>query len=305
MTHDVNNAFNLLLDFLNEQNHARKILQEQYPTQEIDLYQDRLQELFANLKVLMYYQITSNRLDSLLKLNKAHPSFALLNEANLDLDSCAKIAENLQTLLYKYGQLNTFREGKPVDSKGDPIPWITYPALEFLSQFDYSECEIFEFGAGNSTYFWARRAKEVISVESDSGWYEWLNKKKPANVRLFHKSDANEFASVVLEFDRPFTVIAIDSMKHRYNAALNAINKVAPGGVIIFDNSDWYPNSCQLLRDAGFSQVDFHGFGPVNGYTWTTSVFFKDSFKLKRLVTEIHPIGGITTVLGDDKPFVV
>ena len=29
------------------------------------------------------------------------------------------------------------------DRDGNPIPWYTYPAIEYISQFDYSEKEIF------------------------------------------------------------------------------------------------------------------------------------------------------------------
>ena len=33
------------------------------------------------------------------------------------------------------------------DRDGNPIPWYTYPAIEYLSQFDYSDKKIFERGA--------------------------------------------------------------------------------------------------------------------------------------------------------------
>ena len=28
-------------------------------------------------------------------------------------------------------------------------------------------------------------------------------------------------------------------------------------------------------------EVDFHGFGPINNYTWTTSIFFNRNTRLK------------------------
>jgi hypothetical protein len=44
--------------------------------------------------------------------------------------------------------------------------------------------------------------------------------------------------------------------------------------MLILDNSDWYPNSVSFLQgELGWIQADFHGFGPINNYTWTTSVF--------------------------------
>ncbi|WP_020485676.1 class I SAM-dependent methyltransferase [Methylomonas sp. MK1] len=295
----------LFQEFLMEQERAKSLLSAQFPSEKIDIYQDRIEDLIANLKVLMYYQISPNQLDSLLKLNKAHRNFDLLNEVGLELEAYGKIAENIQTLLYKQGQLNTFRSNKPVDYCGDPIPWITYPALEFLLQFDYKECVIFEFGAGNSTLFWAKRARNVVSVETDFEWFEVLREQKPFNVELTHIEDAEKFAESIIQSTENFDVIVIDSLKYRYGATLNAVKRLAPGGVVIFDNSDWYPNSCQLLRDAGLCQIDFHGFGPANGYTWTTSLFFKDGIKLKRIASSLHPVGGINVHLDDDEPIYI
>jgi hypothetical protein len=139
-------------------------------------------------------------------------------------------------------------------------------------------------------------------VETDKAWFETLSASKPSNVKLHHHEDATKFCESIMQTDGTYDVIVIDSIKHRYGATQNAIKKLAKGGMVIFDNSDWYPNSCGLLRGAGLCQVDFHGFGPVNGYTWTTSIFFKESILLKRLVNEVHPVGGQVVLLEDDSP---
>jgi len=45
-------------------------------------------------------------------------------------------------------------------------------------------------------------------------------------------------------------------------------------GIVILDNSDWYAETAKFLRDSlNMIQIDFHGFGPINSYTWTTSLF--------------------------------
>ena len=43
---------------------------------------------------------------------------------------------------------------------------------EYLSQFDYSDLKIFEYGCGYSSAFWAERAKKVVSVEDKTDWFE-------------------------------------------------------------------------------------------------------------------------------------
>ena len=56
---------------------------------------------------------------------------------------------------------------RAVDKKGDPIPWYTYPAIDFLLLRDYRDKNILEFGSGQSTLWWAARAKFVLSLEED------------------------------------------------------------------------------------------------------------------------------------------
>ena len=43
-------------------------------------------------------------------------------------------------LLVQYGWLRSWWHGRPLDASGEPIPWITYPAIEFLSQISLLEC---------------------------------------------------------------------------------------------------------------------------------------------------------------------
>jgi len=299
---DIYKAIRLFLDFLSEQEEAYRILKLQHPRESVDLYRNRIEDLLANLKVLMYYLISPNQLDSLLKLNKAHRNFKFLNETGVPLEAYGKAVENLQILLYGQGQLNAFKQNRPVDAQGAPIPWITYAAFEFLSQFDYAESTIFEFGSGNSTLFWAGRARKVISIETNKEWFEALYTSKPPNVELYCLADGVQFAGSILKTGQVFDVIVIDSAKYRYAAAVNAIKSMAAGGIVIFDNTDWYPNACRMLRDAGLLQIDFHGLGPINAYAWTTSIFFKDRIKFRRLADNARPIGGIVVEHDDDAP---
>ena len=46
------------------------------------------------------------------------------------------------------------------------------------------------------------------------------------------------------------------------------------GVMRVIDNSDRYPNAVRFLQEKlGWMQTDFHGYGPINDYTWTTSIF--------------------------------
>lgn len=277
-------------------------LQQQYPSETKAFHWNRLNELLSSSEVLMKYKLTPERVISIAKINSIFHDNKLFDEPDTNAAICQNISLNLDTLLFKLGQYSTFKLAKPVNSNGEPIPWITYPALEFLLQFDYSNSTVFEYGSGNSTLFWSGKARDVISVETDKDWFEFISRSKPDNASIYLHDNIDDFINLILKFDRLFDIIIIDSIKYRYAAIDNALVKLKPGGMIIFDNSDWYPNSCQRLRDHRFNQIDFHGFGPVNGYTWTTSIFFQNNISLQRLNSELRPVGGQIVHTDDDMP---
>jgi len=43
--------------------------------------------------------------------------------------------------------------------------------------------------------------------------------------------------------------------------------------MIILGNSEHHPRIVKKLEKEGFTRIDFTGFGPINPYTWSTSVF--------------------------------
>jgi hypothetical protein len=65
-------------------------------------------------------------------------------------------------------------------------------------------------------------------------------------------------------------------------------------GLLIFENSDWYPKTItRLNKQLKWLQVDFAGFGPINNYTWTTSIFIDPSYQPNlTYVRNLCSIGG-------------
>lgn len=164
-----------------------------------------------------------------------------------------------------------------MDARGQPVPWFTYPAIEFLEQFDFSRLAVFEFGAGQSTLFWKARAERVVSVESNASWYARLRDQVGADVDLTLAETAAKYAGRLGDHDETYDVIVIDGIA-REECCVVAPAKLRHGGMIILDNAERYPELARILRDEGLLQVDMSGFGPVNGYTWTTSFFFHRAF---------------------------
>jgi len=97
--------------------------------------------------------------------------------------------------------------------------------------------------------------------------------------------------SVLTQTYQNFDIIIIDG-KHKYECPKNAVECLREGGLIILDNSDWFPKTARVLRKHNLIQVDFSGFGPINYCTWTTSLFFSRNFNLK-INQPLQPIGGV------------
>jgi hypothetical protein len=183
--------------------------------------------------------------------------------------------------LQDYGWLRSLREGRAVDAAGKPIPWFTYPAIDYIRQLDLSEKIVFEWGAGYSTLFWSSRAKSVISVETDPLWYSLLKPQLASNCELILATGEVDQYSSLIQNKNGFDVIVIDGIgESRAACSRTAITNLRLGGLIILDNSDLWLTSSQILRDSGLIQVDFTGFAPMNAHCHTTSVYFSRDFNI-------------------------
>lgn len=194
--------------------------------------------------------------------------------------------KNFYILAIEYGQLKSMKSLESVDKSGNPIPWYTYPAIEFLSTIDFSDKKVFEYGGGNSTLWWAKRAKMVVTVEHSIDWYRKVEGKIGCynNVKLYLKESKQEYVNSI--FDHYDSDIIVIDGRWRGDCikaiASLCVEKSKHDFIIILDNSDWYPFGKKYLQELlNLLVIDFHGFGPINGYTWTTSILFHRSFKLK------------------------
>lgn len=186
-----------------------------------------------------------------------------------------------RSILIRYGWLRALRVGRPVDQNGDPLPWITYPAIDFLLQFDFTEAAVFEWGSGFSTLWWAKRCARIVSVETNAAWVPYIRPLLPADVELLTPPfDLEEEAQAIVHAGGPFDVIVIDNNgPFRWRCAEKALAHLAEGGFILLDNSDQCLRTTAILRSAGLTQIDFTGFAPGAGYAQSTSLFFYERIK--------------------------
>jgi hypothetical protein len=167
----------------------------------------------------------------------------------------------------------------------------TYPAIEYLRQFDFSHLRVLEWGSGNSTLWWAKRCRNVVSIEHDPKWLDTLKSSLPSNTSIRLITDAANYVSRAGDECELFDIIVIDGL-YRYDCSIQAVKHLRPGGMIILDNADWHFESSKKLREYDLIQIDFTGFKPAHDDVQTTSVFLHRSFRPQPLYG-VQPQSGL------------
>jgi precorrin-6B methylase 2 len=178
--------------------------------------------------------------------------------------------------LHDDGWFRSFAEGRSVDLEGNPIPFITYPALDFLKRRIRPEMVVFEYGSGASTLWWASHVRRVVACEHDPEWYRKVAAEALSNVTLILRPIERGYADVVLEQSEPFDIVMIDG-RDRVHCARNCVQALKPGGVIIWDNSDRekYVEGFRFLHEQGFRRLEFTGPIPTGNLKSETSIFYR------------------------------
>ena len=180
----------------------------------------------------------------------------------------------------------------------DEVPWVTFRAIDWLDAYLKPDMSVFEYGAGGSTLYLAKRVRDVASVEHDEGFYhlveEILSKRSIHNCKLMlHKPEPCEesdgaFASYQGKYrglcfesyvkaidnypDQSFDLVLVDG-RARMACVKRALAKIKPGGALILDNSDRpaYAQAAGLMGD--ITHFDLAGITPWNLDVSQTSVW--------------------------------
>lgn len=198
---------------------------------------------------------------------------------------------------------------------GEPMPWFTYGAIDFLERELTADLSIFEYGGGQSTLFWSHRARRVVGLDHDPSFGAYVTPQLPENasfkiveegaalqetlqdwvprkpafrdpertVRSYRSGQLNQafeaYGLEILTHPRDiFDVVIVNGMA-RNLSTWSAIQHFTSRGFIVFDNSDrdFYAPAYQMLAEAGYRRLDFWGLGPINPYGWCTSVFYQSA----------------------------
>ncbi len=177
--------------------------------------------------------------------------------------------------LKERGWKESFVKKQAITQKGSPIPWYSYPVLDFLKQTLKNNLKIFEYGAGNSTLWWVNYASELIVCEHEKEWIKKIG-TLPANMKIIHRNLDEGYSELIKDYHKYFHIVVIDGRK-RNKCIENSIDSLLPDGIIILDDSnlDKYIDGCNFLASLGFKKIDFYGMGPISPITQCTSIFYR------------------------------
>ncbi len=140
------------------------------------------------------------------------------------------------------------------------VPWWTYDSAEKVARFlaARDDARVLEWGSGASSVWLAKRAGSVTSIEHDLDWAAEMAPVLPSNAQVVpvaptlasqsehpirsHKKgfEGLDFRDYVEAADRQhgvFDLIVVDG-RAREACLERAIERVAPDGLIVFDNVD-------------------------------------------------------------------
>ena len=149
------------------------------------------------------------------------------------------------------------------------LPWMTFDAIELLDNYVKDHMHVFEYGSGGSSIFFARKAREVISVEHDSEWMNvvenkikstglksWVGKLiLPEKNNIINPASAEEandyissdesyvgynfkkYATAIDDYpDGYFDLVIVDG-RARPSCIMHSIPKIKEGGWLVVDNT--------------------------------------------------------------------
>jgi len=138
---------------------------------------------------------------------------------------------------------------------GVHYPYISTSAVKWLMSLNLKDKKILEFGSGYSSIFFCERGAKVYAVERDNEWKERINchlSNLDKNITFVDGNKLDEVGKII------FDIIFIDD-NIREQRLSYAIKNLKEEGIIIFDNSERYPELMNETNKQGFLIFNFWG----------------------------------------------
>jgi len=193
-----------------------------------------------------------------------------------------RLASNESKYLPSRGWFRSAISQRPVDSAGMPLPWLTYPFVDFIRPSLRKDMVVIEFGAGQSTLFWARHVERVFSVEDNPAWFSELKPQLPGNAQVllqtFDPAKPHLYAQAADQMLGTADMVLVDGPERDMTLRM-APRLLRAGGVVVLDNAgrtEYDAASADLTGQQGFRRLDFIGMAPGGARECSTALFYRD-----------------------------
>lgn len=162
-------------------------------------------------------------------------------------------------LLWNSGYLRSCLQGKPVDRKGRPLPWLAEGAVDFLGSLDLHRKIVVEYGGGQSSLWFRNQDAHVTVVEPDEKWAAYLRSK---GLKVFTEWTLEKLNHIYFEEACSIEVFLLD-----LNPRVDAINwilklKVLPRYLVVDNTNNYDPvddEAYKRLSSYYPIRIDFSG----------------------------------------------
>lgn len=183
------------------------------------------------------------------------------------------------SFLWEQGWMKSIQEIRPVDAKGQPVPWMNYSFVEFLTKRLQPHFSIFEYGSGNSTFYFSEYVASIISVEYDQEWFNIVQSQLPSNTGLiFKEKDVDgQYCRTAIGTGQKFEMIIVDG-RDRVNCLIQSIPALTLGGVLILDDSHEakYKEAVNIMETNGFKALTISGIKPYSSKIASSTIFYRN-----------------------------
>ena len=182
------------------------------------------------------------------------------------------------------------------------VPWLVFSCIDFLDHWLKKDMQVFEYGSGGSTLYFAEKVGKITSIEHDAKWFGYAktvvehagftninyqliepvategSRNKdctlPKNyVSCFKEYKGYDFSTYASSIDQhaneSFDLVVVDG-RVRHSCMAHALQKIKLNGALLLDNADrtYYLQPFPELKDTRkWRMIDFTGhfpYGPAS-----------------------------------------
>lgn len=154
-------------------------------------------------------------------------------------------------------------------------PWLTAASIKLIEEFLDADKTGFEWGSGESTVWFAKRVRKLISIEHNDQWHRRvlgiIEESGITNVdyRLVSvENGCSEYAQQIVKGEQKFDFVLVDG-ECRGACFAEAAQCLRPGGYLVLDNADLEYNVPELESEK------FRIIRTDNG-VWRTDIYIYD-----------------------------